>query len=238
MKEMKAVNTLTNIRKAVSIFLLASIATSITQGAVVYDQRPASLGNVTFTSSAASTTFGGTLISTSVTLPSAITFNKAVWSVRYLGTLTDSEINFDLAVYADNGGLPGAEIARESIIVDGTVAPVIGTINASSLYELEAVMDHPISLAAGNYWLSIQQTNSSDPILPWTMNLIMSSSIAQAAKYGSDPWSVTPVGRVQDLQLQDVEASETQTIPSPAGLGAVALAALTLLVPQRKRQSR
>lgn len=174
----------------------------------------------------------GDRIADDFSLVAPATVRSVVWRGAYAPT--DSPVFptlFDLTIYADSAGLPGAVLSNTTVGVTGVDTGV--DILGFDLYEFAADLT-PTVLGAGTpFWFSAIADTATDVDDSWFW--LTGSGLSRAFQpdvTGNGPWQLT-ANLDQYFILSDVAFSAV-VIPEPASAGLLALAGLALARRRRR----
>ncbi len=165
--------------------LLATVTLSHAADPVIYNQ-PATPSDY-YTTWASQVSPSGTVATgyDDFTLASATSISAVQWNGNYLDTNTPSAnpiapntTSFTVAFFADNGGLPGAQLATTTIAQGDCTPTLLGTDGFSTsdsiptyqipFYSYRAVLPTPFTAAAGQkYWVSIVANTTDENLWGW-----------------------------------------------------------------------
>jgi len=159
------------------------------------------------------TTYDGfTLSGTSVT--TGLTWVGGYFNPASQGPISQWEIGF----YANNGGIPGAEIASG---IFGNNETFLGNVNGFPIYSYSAAWQ-PYTLTAGTYFVSVVADMTFPPEWGWATS-------ATGANMGYQTFFGAGASTGQNY------AFTLQGVPEPAPVAALGLGALGLLIRRRRK---
>ncbi|RYG45569.1 PEP-CTERM sorting domain-containing protein [bacterium] len=204
-----------------SLLALAFGCAISTANAAIYSQAPDIGGD------GGPYSYSDQMIADRFSLPSASSFDAVSWWGSYFFEGDPYEIgstaSFDITVYGDNAGLPGAALYSTS--VDGRISAKAGSSDVSdTVYRFEGAVSAPVLNAGTPYWLSI--TESAFSGFRWHTS-------TQGGNYSAvnqgGGWVVET-----DRANMAFELASTEAVPEPATLAALTLGGLALLRRRRR----
>lgn len=139
-------------------------------------------------------------------LSASATITGIKWYGYYAGpsfSTTEASLDFSIAFFADDSGLPGTEIARHTVsasFVDTgllVTAPEPALLKDSVIYEFQANPFPDVSVAAGEtMWLSIMEADTSTPTVGinqwlWCYHDVDSLSKGTRNLVTGGPWHIS-----------------------------------------------
>ncbi|MGI8924558.1 MAG: PEP-CTERM sorting domain-containing protein [Fimbriimonadales bacterium] len=213
---------------------LAAIAIFIAPGAsadLLYDLSPHD-PQLAFASDSVPGQFNNQRLAEAFTIGSPSEIQRFKWWGRSEGAFFSDLRNmesFTMAVFADDAGMPGTELASETALTED-IAPIeVGEDPFGiPIWEFDFTMDSSLAVAPGNYWFSVGSDNfdpDGDGFYWQAAVPSVSNNFAAQIPVGSD-WEISGFADLS-FQIHGV------VVPEPATLAAVA-AGLAFAVSRRR----
>lgn len=212
--------------------LLAGVGQA-SAGDLLFSQprQPGGVAGISLTTGGNVFSFANRRLADNFSASSGITIESVRWWGGSETSAGDSLANlagFEIEIYADNAGLPGAPVFTESVSLGAAGATQIpgetqGILGAA-MYQFEASLSIPAVLPAGDYWLSIagdviNPVDFTNEAFQWVGSSVDSDGTIAQDRFDGQGY------QLQTLSIRDT-AFELIGVPTPGAAGVLAVAGL------------